>query len=99
KKIKINLNVPIKSVEQKDIEGLYRTVDQDRKILIRAAIVRTMKQRKTLKQALLTEEVIHQLSSRFQPKIPVINKCIETLIEEQYLEHQSNENGVLHYLA
>ncbi|CAF1237055.1 unnamed protein product [Rotaria sordida] len=99
KKIKINLNVPIKSVEQKDIEGLYRTLDQDRKILIRAAIVRTMKQRKTLKHALLTEEVIHQLSSRFQPKIPVIKKCIETLIEEQYLEHQSNENGVLHYLA
>ncbi|CAF1196606.1 unnamed protein product [Rotaria sordida] len=99
KKIKINLNVPIKSVEQKDIEGLYQTIGQDRKILIRATIVRTMKQRKTLKHALLTQEVIHQLSSRFQPKIPVIKKCIETLIEEQCLECQSNKNDVLHYLA
>ncbi|CAF4757380.1 unnamed protein product, partial [Rotaria sp. Silwood1] len=99
KKIKINLNVPIKSVEQKDIEGLYRTIDADRKILIRAAIVRIMKQRKTLKHALLTQEVIHQLSSRFQPQIPMIKKCIEILIEEKYLERQLNENDMLHYLA
>ena len=72
KKIKINLNVPIKSVEQKDIEGLHRTIDEDRKMVIQAAIVRTMKARQTLKHALLMQEVIQQLSARFKPKIPVI---------------------------
>jgi hypothetical protein len=72
KKIKINLNVPLKSVEQKDIEGLHRTIDEDRKMVIQAAIVRTMKARQTLKHALLMQEVIQQLSSRFKPKIPVI---------------------------
>jgi len=66
------LNVPLKSVEQKDIEGLHRTIDEDRKMVIQAAIVRTMKARQTLKHALLMQEVIQQLSSRFKPKIPVI---------------------------
>ena len=59
-------------MEQKDIEGLHRTIDEDRKMVIQAAIVRTMKARQTLKHALLMQEVIEQLSSRFKPKIPVI---------------------------
>ena len=72
KNIRINLNVPLKSVEQKDIEGVHRTIDDDRKMVIQAAIVRIMKARQTLKHALLMQEVIQQLSSHFRPKIPLI---------------------------
>ncbi|CAF5016233.1 unnamed protein product [Rotaria sp. Silwood1] len=99
KKIKINLNVPLKSVEQKDIEDLHRTIDKDRKIVIQAVIVRIMKARQTLKHSLLMQEVIQQLSSRFKPEISVIKKCIDMLIEKEYLERQSNEKDVLRYLA
>jgi len=74
------LNVPLKSVEQKDIEGLHRTIDEDRKMVIQAAIVRTMKARQTLKHALLMQEVIQQLSSRFKPKIPVIKVELYLLV-------------------
>ena len=59
-------------MEQKDIEGVHRTIDEDRKMVIQAALVRIMKARQTLKHSLLMQEVIQQLSSRFRPKIPVI---------------------------
>jgi hypothetical protein len=39
---------------------------------IQSAIIRIRKARQTLKNALLMQEVIQQLSSRFQPKIPLI---------------------------
>ena len=72
KKLRINLNVPLKAVEQKDIEGVHRTIDEDRKMVIQAAIVRIMKARQTLKHSLLMQEVIQQLSSRFKSEIAQI---------------------------
>jgi cullin 1 len=66
------LNGPLKSVEQKEIEGLHQTIDADREYVIKAYIMRIMKARQTLKQALLMQEVIQQLSSRFKPEIPMI---------------------------
>jgi len=72
KQAKINLNMPLKSVEQKDIQVLHLTVNEDRKFVIQAAIVRIMKAQQRLKDALLMEAVIQQLSSRFPPKITLI---------------------------
>ncbi|CAF3407109.1 unnamed protein product, partial [Rotaria sp. Silwood2] len=85
KKIRLNLNVPWKSVEQQDTENLYRTIDDDRRTIIEAAIVRIMKARQTLEYALLVQEVIQQLSSPFKPRIPMIKKCIGILIEKEYI--------------
>ncbi|CAF3711241.1 unnamed protein product [Rotaria sp. Silwood1] len=99
KKTRLNLNVPCKSVEQQDTENLYRTIDDDRRTIIQAAIVRIMKARQTLKYALLVQEVIQQLSSRFELRIPMIKKCIDILIEKEYIERHPNEHGMLRYLA
>jgi cullin 1 len=66
------MNAPLKSVEQKENDNVHRTIDEDRKFLIQAAIVRIMKARQTLKHALLMQEVIEQLCSRFRPQIPQI---------------------------
>ena len=70
----------MKSVEQGNIESVDRTIDEDRKLVIQAAIVRIMKARQTMKHALLMQEVIEQLSSRFSPKIPTI-KVIKFLLK------------------
>ena len=60
-----------KNVEQKDNENL-RTINDERKYLIQATIIRIMKMRKILKYSLLIQEVIEQLKSRFKPEISTI---------------------------
>ena len=61
-----------KNVEQKDNENLLQTINDERKYLIQASIIRIMKIRKILKYSLLIQEVIEQLKSRFKPEISMI---------------------------
>ncbi|CAF0864931.1 unnamed protein product [Rotaria sordida] len=100
-KIKINIIKPIGSAAPNPIDSkpIYASVIEDRKIVIQAAVVRIMKTRQQLKHALLVQEVIEQLSSRFKPEIPMIKQCIDLLLEKEYLERDSNERDVFRYLA
>jgi len=50
-----------------------------------------MKSRKILKHNSLIEEVITQSKQRFLPSIQIIKKCIEILIDKQYLERTSSD--------
>lgn len=53
------------------------TVEEDRKHLVEAVIVRIMKSRKTLQHNQLIEEVIKHLSQRFAPSPQLIKQRIE----------------------
>jgi len=64
-----------------------------------AAIVRVMKSRKTLKHPLLVAEVVAQLKPRFLPKPNKIKNRIEALIEQEYLERDSQDRSLYKYLA
>jgi len=75
------------------------TVEEDRKHLVEAVIVRVMKSRKTLEHNQLVMEVTRHLTSRFQPSPTLIKQRVEKLIEREYLERSQGDRRVYNYLA
>lgn len=74
-------------------------VEEDRRHLVEASVVRIMKARKTLSHNDLIAEVTRQLSNRFHPPPQFIKKRIESLIEREYLERSESEHRVYMYVA
>ena len=94
-RIKIN-SIQMRESEQENEQTTER-VFQDRQYQIDAAIVRTMKARKTLTHSLLISELYAQL--KFPLKPPDIKKRIESLIDREYLERDQGQSSVYRYLA
>ncbi|KAF8908935.1 Cullin [Gymnopilus junonius] len=99
KKIRVNLNLPIKAETKAESTDVLKAVDEDRKYVIQATIVRIMKARKTMKNQPLIQEVISQISQRFAPKIPDIKKAIDTLLEKEYIERVDGTRDTFAYVA
>lgn len=88
--------------EKAEIDGsVPDAVEEDRRHLVEAAIVRIVKARKSLTVSHndLIAEVTKQLSIRFNPSPQVIKKRIESLIELDYLERSEAEHRVYNYVA
>ncbi|KAG7442123.1 Cullin-domain-containing protein [Guyanagaster necrorhizus] len=99
KKIRVNLNQPIKAEVKAESSDVLKAVDEDRKYVIQTTIVRIMKARKTMKNQALIQEVISQISQRFVPKIPDIQKAVETLLEKEYMERVDGQKDTFTYVA
>lgn len=97
KKMRLNLNVPLKSEAKKESDDTQKEVEEGRKVFLQAVIVRIMKARKELKHVQLVQETIDQSKKRFNPKIPLIKKCIDELIDREYLKRM--DNNMYQYLA
>lgn len=85
--------------EQSESEQTHASIDEDRKLYLQAAVVRVMKSRKSAKHNQLVQEVIGLTKSHFLPSIPMIKKCIEILIEKQYLERGASAADEYKYIA
>jgi len=72
---------------------------ENRKFVVQSVIVRIMKARKTITHNNLISETISQVSSRFNPNVPMIKACIEGLIEQQYMARDMKDSDTYHYIA
>ncbi|KAA8909466.1 Cullin [Sphaerosporella brunnea] len=88
-----------KAENEREKKETNESVEKDRGYQIEAAIVRTMKQRKTLSHQELLIEVVEQLKNRFAPDISMVKKRIESLIEREYLERVDGRRETYKYLA
>ena len=55
-----------------------------------------MKARKELSHNQLVQEVIDLAKARFNPSVPMIKKCIEQLLDKQYLERSESGDKYLY---
>ncbi|KAF0973036.1 hypothetical protein FDP41_008700 [Naegleria fowleri] len=99
KLIKVKISPVVVKETKEQQEETKQKVDEERKWMLDAAIVRIMKARKTLEHRDLVIEVTKQLQQRFMPSPDMIKKRIESLIEREYLERSTESRSKYNYVA
>ncbi|KAK9880642.1 hypothetical protein WA026_011881 [Henosepilachna vigintioctopunctata] len=99
KRTKFRITAAVQKESPQEVEQTLNSVEEDRKMYLQAAIVRIMKSRKVLKHNALIQEVFSQTKSTFAPSIQLIKKCIESLIDKQYIERTAHSSEEYSYVA
>ncbi|CAO3611212.1 unnamed protein product [Cunninghamella echinulata] len=94
KRTKIKVTAASQQEAQQETQATRKSVDEDRRMYIQAAIVRIMKSRQTLSHVQLIQEIIDQSNSRFMPSVIMIKKCIEQLLEKQFIAREERDTYV-----
>ncbi|VBB29999.1 unnamed protein product [Acanthocheilonema viteae] len=101
-KIDIDANTPLATVLRLNSDFSNKKLKVDlSKTMARAEIRQeTVEVHKSVEDdRRLVVQVLAQLASRFKPKVPMIKKCIDILIEKEYLQRVENEKDLYEYLA
>lgn len=87
--------------ENKNAEKVDVTekVDEDRRHMVEATIVKVMKTRRRIEHNALLAECTKILSQKFSPDPVMIKKRIESLIDREYLERDSEDRRFYKYIA
>lgn len=98
-KKRLSIPMPSAKISEEEKESAHETVIEDRRHAIEAAIVRVMKQYKTLDHQMLVMEVCKLCNSVFKPEPRAIKSRLEELITREYLARSSTNNSSYEYLA
>ncbi|KAI9476498.1 MAG: Cullin [Benjaminiella poitrasii] len=93
-KIKVTATSAQNEIQQQENAAARKSVDEDRRMYIQAAIVRIMKSRQMLPHVQLVQEIFDQANSRFSPSVVMIKKCIEQLLEKQFIARKERDTYV-----
>lgn len=58
-----------------------------------------MKAKKTIEHRNLVTEIISEVSKLFTPKIPMIKRCIDLLIEKEFMKRSADQPDSYDYMA
>ncbi|KAG0186717.1 Cullin-2 [Apophysomyces sp. BC1034] len=94
KRTKIKIPTAAQGETQQETQATRKAIDEDRRMYLQAAIVRIMKSRQVLPHVQLIQEIIDQANSRFSPSVIMIKKCIEQLLEKQFIARQERDTYV-----
>ena len=74
-------------------------VDEDRRHMVEATIVKVMKTRRKIEHNALIAEATKILCSKFNPDPSMIKKRIESLIDREYMERDNEDRRFYKYIA
>ncbi|KAF7721987.1 Cullin-2 [Apophysomyces ossiformis] len=94
KRTKIKISTAAQGESQQETQATRKAIDEDRRMYLQAAIVRIMKSRRVLPHVQLIQEIIDQANSRFSPSVIMIKKCIEQLLEKQFIAREERDTYV-----
>jgi len=97
--IRMNVNIKMGQEQKREVGETQKQIQEGRTLEIQACIVRIMKARKQLDHRLLVPEVTTQLKKRFEPNIGHIKRCIDMLIEKEYLERVEGKSSTYSYIT
>eukprot|EP00056_Hartaetosiga_gracilis_P003243 m.61283 g.61283 ORF g.61283 m.61283 type:complete len:737 (-) comp11383_c0_seq7:137-2347(-) len=97
-RVKINVVVQREVAVQED-KQTHTAIDGDRKLFLQAITVRCMKLRKSMRYNALVQEILQLSKSQFTPSIPSVKKCIEELIDKEYMSRDRKDRNLLFYVA
>jgi len=89
----------IMRTSNKERKQANESIQEERKYVLEAYIVRVMKSRKTLSHAQLVQEVTKQVLKLFTPNPRHIKQRIGDLISRDYLTRDPEQSNVYHYVA
>eukprot|EP00818_Percolomonas_sp_WS_P004924 CAMPEP_0117445226 /NCGR_PEP_ID=MMETSP0759-20121206/5679_1 /TAXON_ID=63605 /ORGANISM="Percolomonas cosmopolitus, Strain WS" /LENGTH=754 /DNA_ID=CAMNT_0005237381 /DNA_START=439 /DNA_END=2703 /DNA_ORIENTATION=- len=87
-KIKLKILPVVKKEDDDEQKQTKSKIDEERKWVMDAVIVRIMKMRRKMHHRSLILEVTEQLQNRFMPPPDSVKKRIESLIEREYIQRE-----------